>query len=568
MKSMQNNCCSDEKLLALVSGTLVAQEEQAIETHLDTCQVCQRKLEQAAADVDTWSEATEFLQDDPWRSSFVGDPPDATSPNALPIQQTLELLAPTDDPGMLGRIGVYEISGVIGSGGMGVVLKGVDRSLDRTVAIKVLSPHLASTAAARRRFEREAKAAAAVLHPNVIAIHAVSVDSPLPYLVMPYVRGATLQKRIDGEGPLPVVDVLRIGLQISEGLAAAHDQGLVHRDIKPSNILLEDGIERVTITDFGLARTVDDASITRTNIIAGTPQFMSPEQARGEYVDHRSDLFSLGSVLYTACAGRPPFRAETTFGVLRKITDQSPRSLREINPDVPHWLANLIDRLLQKNSAARFSSAHHVAELLQQCLAHATTPNSPLPRELRSTWKLSRRTIGAMAGLAVLGLVSLGIYPLMLPPSEALNQPPVQKVEAASGQAVPLSQPQAAVGQAPNQPLAVPQATRQLPYGQQAAMTSTTQRDSQGKQQGNFSVPSRPQQVSPDSQEVIPEEYLSWDTPIQYSPDVLLNEAHQLSEQTQAPFASPTPNWLLLVPVPDTELDPPAQIPNAPDSRY
>ena len=131
MKSMENACCSNEKLHALVSGTLVAQEEQVIEQHLDACTTCQRKLEQAAADADSWSEASAFLQDDPWRSSFVGEPPDATSPNALPIQQTLELLGPTDDPGMLGRIGVYEISGVIGSGGMGVVLKGVDRSLDR-----------------------------------------------------------------------------------------------------------------------------------------------------------------------------------------------------------------------------------------------------------------------------------------------------------------------------------------------------------------------------------------------------------------------------------------------------
>ena len=526
MKSMENACCSNEKLHALVSGTLVAQEEQVIEQHLDACTTCQRKLEQAAADADSWSEASAFLQDDPWRSSFVGEPPDATSPNALPIQQTLELLGPTDDPGMLGRIGVYEISGVIGSGGMGVVLKGVDRSLDRTVAIKVLSPHLACTAAARKRFEREAKAAAAVIHPNVIAIHAVSVDSPLPYLVMPYVRGATLQKRIDSEGPLPLVDVLRIGRQIAEGLAAAHDQGLVHRDIKPSNILLEDGIERVTITDFGLARTVDDASITRTNIIAGTPQFMSPEQARGEYVDHRSDLFSLGSVLYTACAGRPPFRAETTFGVLRKITDQAPRPLREINPEVPPWLARLIDRLLSKTSSGRYGSAHHVAELLQQCLAHATTPNSPLPRELRSTWRLSRRALGGLIATVLLGLVAIGLASQGWYGEKPSPHSPSEKTKAA---APPVPQQNTT-----NQP----------------KLANTKAAVPQPVWPPNFSVPQRSQPISPLDGELVPEEILSWEPPPQFSPGMLLGEAEQLHQQTQQPFAPAAPTWEAVSPVP------------------
>jgi serine/threonine protein kinase len=148
----------------------------------------------------------------------------------------------------LGRIGGYEVTGVVGAGGMGVVLKAHDRSLDRIVAIKVMSPHLASSGSARRRFAREAKAAAAVLHPNVIAIHSVASEDANPFLVMPYVRGASLQKRIDSQGPLPLRDTLRIGAQIAAGLAAAHEQGLVHRDIKPANILLEEGVERVTIT--------------------------------------------------------------------------------------------------------------------------------------------------------------------------------------------------------------------------------------------------------------------------------------------------------------------------------
>ena len=277
---------------------------------------------------------------------------------------------------MLGQLGGYEVSGVVGAGAMGVVLKASDKSLDRTVAIKVLSPHLASNGAARKRFAREAKAAAAVLHPNVIAIHGVSNDQSLPHLVMPYVRGTSLQKRISDEGSLPINEVLRIGAQIAAGLAAAHAQGLVHRDIKPANILLEEGVERVAITDFGLARAVDDASLTRTGIIAGTPQYMSPEQSRGESLDQRSDLFSLGSVMYAMCVGRPPFRSETTYGVIQRINNDQPTPIREINPDVPDWLAAIVMKLIAKSPDDRFKSAAYAAELLESCLAHVQQPSS------------------------------------------------------------------------------------------------------------------------------------------------------------------------------------------------
>jgi serine/threonine protein kinase len=171
---------------------------------------------------------------------------------------------------------------------------------------------------------------------------------------------------------------------VAAGLAAAHAQGLVHRDIKPANILLEDGVERLRITDFGLARAADDASLTRSGVIAGTPQFMSPEQARGEAIDPRSDLFSLGSVLYTACTGRAPFRAETSYGVLRRITDDTPRPIRELNPEIPDWLAATIDKLHAKDPAQRHQSADEVAELFEQCLAHVQQPTmSALPNALR-----------------------------------------------------------------------------------------------------------------------------------------------------------------------------------------
>jgi serine/threonine protein kinase len=247
----------------------------------------------------------------------------------------LDFLEPSDSPMMLGMLGDYDIIEPIGCGGMGVVLKGYDSKLNRFVAVKVLAPHYATSAAARKRFAREAKAAAAVVHPHVLAIHSVDSTGRLPFLVMPFVDGESLQERVRRNGQLGTKEVLRIGIQAARGLQAAHEQGLVHRNIKPGNILLERDVERAMLTDFGLARAVDDASMTRSGVIAGTPQFMSPEQARGEAVDHRSDLFSLGSVLYTMCAGRPPFRAETTMGLLRRIIDVDPRPLPEVNADIP-----------------------------------------------------------------------------------------------------------------------------------------------------------------------------------------------------------------------------------------
>jgi len=181
-------------------------------------------------------------------------------------------------------------------------------------------------------------------------------------------------------------------MQSAEGLAAAHAQGLVHRDVKPANILLENGVQRVLLTDFGLARAIDDASLTRSGVIAGTPQYMSPEQARGDTVDHRTDLFSLGSVLYAMCAGRPPFRAETAMGVLRRICDMPPRPLQEINPDVPAWLASIVDRLLAKDPDDRFQSAGEVAVLLERCLAHVQHPTAvALPDGVRPAGRRSWR---------------------------------------------------------------------------------------------------------------------------------------------------------------------------------
>jgi serine/threonine protein kinase len=276
----------------------------------------------------------------------------------------LSFLKPSSRPGSLGRLLHYEVLEIVGRGGCGIVLKAFDVKLHRVVAIKMMTPELAVTSPARKRFLREARTTAAIRHDNVVSIYAVE-EKPFPFLVMEFIDGQTLQDKINETGPLDIQDVLSIGRQIARGLEAAHAQGLIHRDIKPANILLESGSGRPKITDFGLARSADDASLTQSGAISGTPLYMSPEQAQGLEVDHRSDLFSLGSVLYVMCSGRPPFRAATAVAVLKRVVEEQPRPIREIIPETPRWLVSVIAKLHAKKPQGRFSSIHEVVEALE-----------------------------------------------------------------------------------------------------------------------------------------------------------------------------------------------------------
>jgi serine/threonine protein kinase/WD40 repeat protein len=383
--------CPDRiELKDLLDGTLPDDRQAELQDHLESCFVCQAALEGLAAGKETWCGAAEKLdrcEETPeeglrrvLEECKHHGPGEDTSETPAANDVGLDFLGPRRDPAHLGRIGHYDVLEVIGRGGMGVVLKAFDSVLHRVVAIKVLAPQLATTTAARKRFEREGRAAAAISHEHVVAIHAVEeTPTGLPYLVMEYVPGVSLQEKVDCAGPLELKEILRIGMQTARGLAAAHAQGLVHRDIKPANILLYNGVERVKITDFGLARAVDDASVTQSGFVAGTPQYMAPEQARGEAVDHRADLFSLGSVLYALCTGRPPFRASTTLAVLKRVAEERARPIREINWEIPAWLATIIDRLHAKQPGDRYASAAEVAELLEQRLAEVQTAPSASP---------------------------------------------------------------------------------------------------------------------------------------------------------------------------------------------
>jgi serine/threonine-protein kinase len=408
--------CDRNRLEQLLAGRLPDEEQADLSGHLERCESCRSALEGLAAGTRWWADVRRLSG--PGGSDDGGGPTEG-GPRAGEATECLGgdgalfgFLAPSDDPEHLGRVGPYEVGGVIGRGGMSVVLKAFDPALNRPVAVKVLAPELAASAAARRRFAREARAAAAVSHDHVVAIHAVDTANGLPYLVMPYLPGRSLQERLDRNGPLAVEEILRIGMQTAAGLAAAHAQGLVHRDVKPANILLENGVERVKITDFGLARAIDDASLSQSGVVAGTPQYMAPEQARGEAVDHRADLFSLSSVLYAMATGHSPFRAATTMAVLRRVSDEEPRPVREVNPEVPEWLAAIIAKLHEKDPADRFQSAAEVAELLGRCLAYLQQPTAlslpalpkkksqPAPRRRFSRWAGAAAAIAAVfAGL-------------------------------------------------------------------------------------------------------------------------------------------------------------------------
>jgi serine/threonine-protein kinase len=376
-------CPQPQLLQQLLDETLPAAQQPALQAHLDSCASCQKALERLAAGGVTWDKAAQnlgaqsthqepALEDAVARLQNASTDPDQTraEPAGATIPDELTFLQPSQKPGSIGRLDEFEILSVIGKGGFGIVLKAFDESLHRIVAIKVMAPQMAASGAARARFVREARAAAPIHHENVVTIHKVSPDgAKFPYLAMHFVSGVTLNEKIDKTGPLPVKEILRIGMQIADGLAAAHKQGLVHRDIKPGNILLENGVERVKITDFGLARTTDDASVTQSGTVAGTPMYMSPEQAAGDPIDHRSDLFSLGSVLYVMCTGRPPFRASTTLAVMKRVAEDTPTPVREINGDIPEWLAAIVTKLHAKKPADRFPDAKEVAEVLAQHLA-------------------------------------------------------------------------------------------------------------------------------------------------------------------------------------------------------
>jgi WD40 repeat protein len=432
---MTATCPDLDTLRSLIDQSLPDGDQAEVTAHLDSCTSCQIRIEKIAAAGSGVLEAA--------RGAGKDDSPDATSAfwpavariereirspvqslaatrsdptlDALPAsERAFAFLDPSDEPEYLGQIDRFRIVELVGRGGMGMVFRAYDACLQRTVAIKVLDPQYAKNELARTRFIREARAAAGLAHENVVIIHHVECieETDLSFIVMQYVKGRSLQDRLDEGGPIPVREAVRIAAATAAGLAAAHANGLIHRDIKPGNILIEQGSGRVLLTDFGLARLTEDVKLTQTGFVAGTPLYMSPEQARGEEVDHRSDLFSLGSVLYTMLSGTPPFKGNSPFTVLRNVTDGKPRPIDEVNPAVPHSVAAVVDRLLEKNPRNRFADAAEAAQAVNAELAKlppepvVTTTSRrssrSVPRYVRSWWRRnSPALLGVVVGLLI-----------------------------------------------------------------------------------------------------------------------------------------------------------------------
>ena len=435
-----NSCPSEQQLNDLVAGTLADPVADSITEHLDSCNSCQERMQSiAAGELAMDSLLVESVAAAPpensayWqvRESFAAkasaDASKMEHPSTGDIAETrlrspgarvtpsfhhgteneLFFLEPSDDPSYIGRLQQFEISEVIGRGGMGVVLKAYDPHLQRSVAIKVLHAKFQQDPSAIERFCREGRAAAAVSHEHVVQMHQVAriEEDEIAFLIMQLIDGKTLGDCLEEQSPMAPHEVARIGMQIAAGLSAAHEQNLVHRDIKPGNILIEKSTGRVKLTDFGLARISDEVNLTRTGMLLGTALYMSPEQAMGELIDERSDLFSLGAVMYEMATGKVAFHAPTSIGVMKMIMDNKPAAPYEINPAIGKPTSDLIMQMLSKEPDKRPDSASDVARALASIVTEYG-PISPLqvPAVSRSEVKrLSKETSVASRSMAIGG---------------------------------------------------------------------------------------------------------------------------------------------------------------------
>jgi len=421
-----SDCPRLDELQRLLADPRDEQSWDTLHEHLDRCPTCRERI-------DTLHAAATLIPSQPGRwqpppssaaldravAKLQGATPPAAESSAAPASggYPLSFLRPIDRAGYLGRLGNYAVRRMIGRGGMGMVLEAEDPVLKRTVAIKIISPWVVLDEETRSRFLREAQAAAAITHENVVAIHAVEEIDGLPFLVLEYVAGESLDGRVRRAGALPFPKVARLGAELARGLAAAHAKSLIHRDIKPANILLVEDTERAKIADFGLAKMGGEDALTMTGTLLGTPEFMSPEQAQGQEPDERSDLFSLGAVLYVAATGVSPFRGATLFDTLDNVRRCQPKPLRQLDASLPDWFCDLVHRLLAKDPKGRIGWASAVATLFEQSSTAKTVidlrPKQPTVRtrlgESAKSHSWQRPLVAAfvLTALALLAFVGL-----------------------------------------------------------------------------------------------------------------------------------------------------------------
>jgi len=418
---MKPDCPPANQLEKLVLGLLPDDSSVPLEEHLLACQGCQQTVAGLHAD-DTVVQSLRAAQSEQPlpakveqlmeqlgqlqpRIQSAESVTQAASQSGSDVSSVgYDFLLPPLGPDELGRLGSYRVLRELGSGGMGVVFLAEDPHLQRLVALKAMKPSLSGGSSAVQRFLREAQATAAIKHDHIVTIYQVGEDRGVPFLAMEFLEGEPLDQFLHRVSTLPVPEIVRLGKQVALGLAAAHKRGLIHRDIKPANIWLETKDEdsrakddpssfRVKILDFGLARAAgQNSQLTQQGAIVGTPAYMAPEQGRGETVDARCDLFSLGCVLYRMAAGVLPFKGNDTVSALLAVALHEPPPPSKLNPEVPAALSDLIMKLLTKDPAQRCQSALEVVEALTRLEA---PPARTVPQPMDAA--TLPRTLGAQA---------------------------------------------------------------------------------------------------------------------------------------------------------------------------
>jgi len=370
----------------LISGALPPTDVERLSQHLAGCSACAAKV-QTLLSADTLLSVLRGTTTDAPRGEKVPDEltrqllalaaQPSAEPSCVSAARLTSLLAPPQADDEIGRLAHYRVLSVLGEGGMGVVFLAEDTLLGRKVALKTMKPEIAAEPRHRQRFLREARAAAKVEHDPIAPIYGVGEDRGVPWLAMPFLKGQSLDELLQHVKVMQPAQALRLGVQVAKGLAAAHAAGLIHRDIKPGNIWVEpDNGGRARLLDFGLARDDREGGehLTVTGAVIGTPAFMAPEQAGGEALDVRADIFSFGCVLYRMVTGRLPFPGQGMMDTLRALATQTPPAPHEVQPAVPQPLSALIMQLLAKDRTARPESASAVAGALEALQETATTP--------------------------------------------------------------------------------------------------------------------------------------------------------------------------------------------------
>lgn len=417
---MPQSCLDDATANQLVTGTLPCETASETEDHILSCETCLQLVQETVADSDELLSALQVHTNDQAATQSLDHEVDqviehldqlagTVRTTAAALEEIHPLLAPCDSAQEkgLGRFDQYRIIEIIGAGGMGIVLKAIDDDLNRTVALKIMRPSLAVNEQAKERFRREAMAVAAFEHDHIVTVYQVQQWRGIPFFTMQLLAGESLRQRLARTEKLSLHETMRITREIATGLEAAHARGLLHRDIKPDNIWLEEPAGRVKILDFGLVHSLESsASLTASGAILGTPEYMAPEQACGEAIDQRCDLFSVGCVLYHMLTGQPPFQGKNVVATLVAVSNAKVSPPHKVTPSVPRAVSDLTMKLLQRQPQRRIDSAK---QLSKQVTAIEGQLPQLLTTESRSTRmkRALKYLFGVVAATIVAGIIAI-----------------------------------------------------------------------------------------------------------------------------------------------------------------